>query len=115
MKMRMFVLLAAAAVLAGCSVWPVDQDPKGMDYRRDANRVIGALQSYHLAHGNFPSTLGELTPAYMAALPDGPELAYHSSDGSLEYHFVPSWPQLRPVWCASVGNSTEWKCQEHIL
>jgi hypothetical protein len=109
------LLLFAMIGLAGCSVWPVDQDPKGMDYRRTADRVIDALQNYRHAHGNFPATLGALAPTYIATLPDEPELTYHSSDGSLEYRFIPSWPQLRPVWCSSVGNTTEWNCAEHIL
>lgn len=115
MKIRVLVLSAAAIVLAACSVWPVDQDPKGMDYRRNANFVIEALQNYHKAHGAFPSALSELTPTYIAALPDEPDLTYHPISGGLEYHYVPSWPQLRPVWCMSVGNTTDWKCQEHIL
>lgn len=86
-----------------------------MDYRRNANFVIEALQSYHSAHGTFPGALSALAPTYMATLPDEPELTYRSSDGSVSYRYVPSWPQLRPVWCASVGNTTNWKCEEHIL
>jgi hypothetical protein len=115
MTKRVLVLCAAALALAACSVWPVDQDPKGMDYRRSANFVIGALQNYQKAHGAFPGALSELMPTYIAALPDEPDLTYRASNGSLEYRYVPSWPQLRPVWCTSVGNTTEWKCQEHIL
>jgi hypothetical protein len=115
MKTRAAILLFAGVTLAGCSIWPVDQDPKGMDYRRDADQVIMALQNYHQTHASFPTSLSELSPTYLPALPEGPNLVYHSTDGSLEYHYTPSWPQLRPVWCMSVGNSTDWKCQEHIL
>lgn len=86
-----------------------------MDYRRNANTVIEALQNYRKAHNTFPNALSELTPTYIAALPDEPDLTYHSSSGSLEYRYTPSWPQLRPVVCESVGDTTEWKCQEHIL
>lgn len=115
MKFRILVLCTAALALTACSVWPVNQDPKGMDYRRNADSVIDALQDYHKAHGNFPAALSELVPTYMAAIPSEPELAYHSTDGSVEYRYTPSWPQLRPVWCSSVGNTTEWNCKEHIL
>jgi hypothetical protein len=115
MKFRVPALCAAALVLAACSVWPVNQDPKGMDYRRNADSVIDALQNYHKARGSFPNALSEMVPTYVATLPGEPELIYHATDGSVEYHYTPSWPQLRPVWCASVGNTTEWKCQEHIL
>jgi hypothetical protein len=115
MTMRALAFCAAALALTACSVWPVDQDPKGMDYRRNANFVIEALQTYHNAHGAFPGALSELAPAYIAALPDEPELTYHAADGSVAYRYVPSWPQLRPVWCSSVGNTTNWRCEEHIL
>jgi hypothetical protein len=115
MKLRVLVLSAAAIVLSACSVWPVNQDLKGMDYRRNANTVIEALQSYHQSHGSFPAALSELSPTYIATLPEEPDLMYHAASGALEYHYVPSWPQLRPVWCVSVGDTTEWKCQEHIL
>jgi hypothetical protein len=116
MKPRVAIAWAVAAtMLAGCSVWPVDQDPKGMNYRRDADRVIGALQTYRHDHGAFPASLAQLAPAYIPALPGEPTLMYQSSDGSLAYHYIPSWPQLRPVWCASVGNTTNWRCEEHLL
>jgi hypothetical protein len=107
--------IAALIALCACSVWPTDQDPAGMNYRRDADRVLGALQAYHSAKGMFPSSLNELLPGYIAALPDEPPLKYNPAMGSLSYRYTPSWPQLRPVWCQSVGDSTEWRCQEHIL
>lgn len=111
----LFAVLLAGACLGACSVWPVNQDPKGMDYRREANRVIIALQSYHRDRGTFPADLNGLVPAYLPALPDEPTLNYRSSDGSIAFHYIPSWPQLRPVWCNSVGNSTDWRCAEHLI
>jgi hypothetical protein len=111
---RIVLASVAAAMLSGCSVWPVDNDPKGMTYRRDADRVIAALQSYHHDKGAFPASLNGLVPGYIAALPDAPELKYEPFDGVLSYRYTPSWPQLRPVWCKSVGDTTEWRCQEHI-
>jgi len=86
-----------------------------MDYRRSANRVMEALQAYRRDHGAFPSSLSALTPSYIPALPDEPQLTYHAYDGSLSYRYIPSWPQLRPVWCASVGDTTDWRCQEHLI
>jgi hypothetical protein len=106
----------ALLALAGCQVWPVDQDPKGMSYRRDANRVLNAIQDYQHEHGGaFPPSLATLAPRYIPALPDEPKLDYHPYDGSVVYHYIPSWPQLRPVWCQSVGSSTEWRCREHVV
>jgi len=86
-----------------------------MGYRRNADRVIDALQAYHHDKGGFPSSLNGLVPAYIPALPDEPVLKYGAYDGSVSYRYTPSWPQLRPVWCASVGNTTEWRCAEHVL
>ncbi len=61
---RAAVLLAVLFVSA-CTVWPVGQDPYGMNLRREANRTIMALQSYHHDHGAFPTSLASLTPQYL--------------------------------------------------
>ena len=49
------------------------------------------------------------------AIPDDPHLDYHPYDGSVLYHYIPQWPQLRPVWCQSVGATTEWRCKEKVI
>jgi len=107
--------LIALAILSACSVWPVNQDPAGMEYRREANQIIFALQTYHHDNGAFPSTLAMLTPGYLAELPHVPALNYRVVDGSLEYAYIPSWPQLRPVRCISIGNTTDWRCAERLI
>jgi len=87
-----------------------------MNYRRDANRVVEAIQAYQKDHaGAYPRSLAELAPKYITALPEDPKLDYHAYDGSVLYHYIPSWPQLRPVFCQSVGATTEWRCQEKLV
>ncbi|MGH6871771.1 MAG: hypothetical protein ACREHE_09705 [Rhizomicrobium sp.] len=114
--MRRLVLpLAAALMLSACTVWPVGQDPYGMDLRRGANEILMAIQSYHRDTGAYPASLASLAPKYLPAAPEIPRLAYDSGDGSLAYKYTPSWPQLRPVWCHSIGDQTDWNCEEHIL
>lgn len=86
-----------------------------MSLRRNANEVLMALQVWHRQRGGYPQTLGELVPGYLPALPDTPVLRYRAADGSLSFRYIPTWPQLRPVWCDSVGDTTNWRCQEHML
>ena len=87
-----------------------------MNYRRDANRVVDATQAWQHDHGGaFPRSLAVLSPQYIRALPDEPRLDYHPYDGTVLYHYTPSWPQLRPVWCQSVGATTEWRCVERTV
>ena len=107
--------LIALVLLAGCTIWDVNQDPAGMNYRRDANQIIWALQDYRRDTGQFPVTLGTLAPKYLPSLPQVPDVRYDPRDGSLRYGYIPSWPQLRPVRCASEGNTTEWRCAEHLI
>ncbi|HEX3667313.1 MAG TPA: hypothetical protein VHU23_18975 [Rhizomicrobium sp.] len=107
--------LGVCATLSACAVYPIGQDADGLDMRRDANRVMMALEDWHRTKGAFPRTLDELVPRYLPALPKEPVLHYRATDGSLAFRYVPSWPQLRPVWCSSVGNSTNWVCSEHLL
>jgi hypothetical protein len=107
------VLLSSA--VAACSVYPVAQDPDGMALRRNANQVLMALQTWHRDRGGYPQNLTELVPAFLPALPASPPLRYRAADGSLSFRYIPTWPQLRPVWCDSVGDTTNWRCEEHKL
>ncbi|HEX3431802.1 MAG TPA: hypothetical protein VHT03_13055 [Rhizomicrobium sp.] len=114
--MRLFrAAVLAAAGVAACSVYPVAQDPDGMALRRNANQVLMALQAWRHDRGGFPAQLSELVPAYLPALPDTPAMHYRQADGSLSFRYIPTWPQLRPVWCSSVGDTTNWNCQERAL
>ncbi|MGD0143515.1 MAG: hypothetical protein ABSC92_10175 [Rhizomicrobium sp.] len=106
-----FILLAA---LSACTVWPTGEDPYSLNARRDANRVVEAIQTYRQQTGTFPPSLGALVPTYLPSLPDGPTLQYNAGDGSLAYHYIPSWPQLQWTWCSSVGNTTNWRCTKKM-
>ncbi len=112
---RTLICLIMPALLGGCTIWQVNQDPAGMNYRRDANRIIWALQNYRRENGAFPVTLGMLTPKYLPSLPEVPDISYEPRTGTLRYAYIPSWPQLRPVRCASEGNTTVWRCAEHLI
>jgi hypothetical protein len=112
---RLFLLSLALVALSACSVWPVGQDPYGMNLRREANRVLMAEQAYQHDYRAFPASLDMLVPKYLASVPELPRMRYSPSDGSIAYRYTPSWPQLRPVWCNSVGDATDWECAEHLL
>jgi hypothetical protein len=103
------------AALAACAVYPVGQDADGLNLRRDANRVMMAIEQWNHDKRTYPQTLSELVPRYLPSLPSAPKLIYHARDGSLSFRYVPTWPQLRPVWCNSVGDTTNWVCAEHLL
>jgi hypothetical protein len=111
----LFAVVLACGLLGACSVWPVNQDPDGMAYRRSGNEIILALQTYRAQKGAFPGSLDALAPGYLPAVPTTPVFQYNAHDGSLAYHYTPTWPQLRPVRCASVGNTTNWRCSEHLI
>jgi hypothetical protein len=113
--LRRIPILLALMLLSACTVWPVGEDPYGMQVRRNANEVIMALQAYHHDTGAFPVTLQGLVPKYLPAVPDEPVLQYDKDVGALSFRYTPSWPQLRPVWCSSIENSTNWHCDEHLL
>jgi hypothetical protein len=113
--LRSLTLLGVLAALSACTVWPVGEDPYSLKTRRAANTVLEAIQTYHQQRGAFPSSLSVLVPAYLPALPEGPALQYNSHDGSLAYHYIPSWPQLQWTWCNSVGDTTEWRCTKKMI
>jgi hypothetical protein len=108
-------VILLCCVIAACSVYPVAQDADGMSLRRNANEVLMALQAWHRDKGGFPQNLAQLVPGYLPTLPNSPPLRYRAADGSLSFRYIPTWPQLRPVWCDSVGDTTNWRCEEHLL
>ena len=110
-----FVIPLACAALAACAVYPVGQDADGLNLRRDANRVMMAIEQWNHDKRSFPGTLTDLVPHYLVSLPEAPRLVYHARDGSLSFRYVPTWPQLRPVWCSSIGATTNWVCAEHLF
>jgi hypothetical protein len=112
--LRGLSVLTLLALLPACTVWPLGEDPYSLNVRRDANRVMVAIQTYHQQNRSFPPGLGALVPAYLTSLPDGPTLHYNASDGSIAYHYIPSWPQLQWVWCSSVGDTTDWRCEKKM-
>ena len=103
-------VLVIAGFLCGCSVWPHGQDPTSLEYRRAANQVMAAIQKYDRDKGAYPQNLGALTPTYLAALPEEPELRYEPADGSMSFDYRESWPQLHHVTCHSRGATTDWRC-----
>ena len=114
MRVQLAIALVCLAVSA-CAVYPIGQDADGLQLRRGANRVMMAIEDWHREKGTFPQNLGELVPQFLPAIPREPRLRYHPADGSLAFRYVPTWPQLRPVWCSSVGATTNWVCSEHLL
>ncbi|HTT83930.1 MAG TPA: hypothetical protein VMF67_10650 [Rhizomicrobium sp.] len=107
--------IIGCGLLAACEVYPLGQDADGLDLRRNANRVMMAIETWNHDKRTFPKSLAELVPQYLPAIPSEPHLQYRPADGSLAFRYVPTWPQLRPVWCASVGDTTNWICAEHLL
>lgn len=107
-------LIGAALTLGACSVWPVNQDPDGMEWRANANHILFAVQNYRQRTGHYPATIEALVPLDLPDLPNVPNLRYDARDGSLQYHYIPTWPQLRWTWCQSRGDTTNWQCTEHL-
>ena len=107
--------VALLPVLTGCAIWPVNQDPDGIRWRQHANQILFAVQDYHTRTGTYPRELSALVPGYLRTLPKVPRLSYDARNGSLAYHYIPSFPQLRWTWCQSIGDTTNWRCAEHLL
>lgn len=77
--MRLLSMCAICAILAGCGesgkVLPVDELETKQGQLNAVRGQTGtlklekAIQSYHVTHGSFPSTLEDLVPDHLPALP----------------------------------------------
>jgi len=61
----------------------------------DLARVACALERYRLAHGDYPETLGELSPQFIAKVPhdiiNGQPLHYHRTEGGQFVLYSVGW------------------------
>ena len=77
--------------------------------------IIASLERYKAENGLLPSSLDELVPKYMNALPKVSRvLRYSSNTQSLGYTYTPSWPQPGQISCSTVIGSNEWSCHGYI-
>ena len=102
-------------VLAGCAVWPLGEDPKGKEYRVQANLLVEAIVQFKDRNGVFPASLTELSPGYIQKLPEVTKHAFFSADKeTLIYSYSPSWPQTGQTSCATVVGSGKWGCHGYL-
>jgi len=94
------VLAAVAILAAGCgkssepqkAVNPADVDNPLVNAKRTADKTIDvsyinqALQLFNVQEGRYPKTLAELTPKYIAKIPDAPlgyKISYDAVKGEV--------------------------------
>ena len=107
-----FLLLS---ILSGCSVWPLGEDPKGKEYRIQANKLVQLLVKHKKENGELPLSLKVLVPKYAKELPDVANFSYYSKEKeSLMYNYSPSWPQQGQTSCFILISGGKWKCHGYI-
>ena len=104
------VLLCALATLAACATWPPGDDPRGKELKDQATPVLVALVHYRKDKGEYPSSLHELVPRYLTAVPFGPGLSLERD--RVEFVYSPSWPRSGQVSCSALLGEVEWTCHD---
>ena len=105
-------LALATCVLASCAVWKPGEDPGGVEAREHARPVLAALVKYRRDRGEYPSSLHELVPHYLAELPFEPGLQYERDAGRVQFTYFPSWPQQDAVACGARLGELDWVCSK---
>lgn len=103
-------LMIAVLLLAGCATWKPGEDPSGVEARSNTRPVLAALVKYRAEHGEYPSSLHELAPHYLAEVPFSPGLHYEREAGTVEFSYFPSWPLQNPVACGAKLGELDWTC-----
>lgn len=105
----LLALSACAALLCGCTPWPVGEDPQGRSLLEGADGVLAAANTYRRETGRTPGTLKELAPTYLAALPSAPELRYDAGRGALEFAYAPTLSSGM-VYCRAAVGDAAFRC-----
>ena len=114
MKKNWHILLLLI-ILTGCAVWPLGDDPKGKEYRSQANTLVELILKYKKENGELPSSLEALVPKYIQTLPNVANLSFYSKEQeSLVYNYSASWPQQGQTSCSIIIGSSKWACHGYI-
>jgi len=112
---RHITKLMLPMLLSGCAVWPSGDDPKGKEYRIQANALVDSIIQYKINNIEMPPSLSTLVPEYIEELPDVANHTIHLEDkGSLIYDYTPTWPQQGRTSCFTVIGSGRWECGGYI-
>ena len=112
MTQRALPLLLMVLVVACAHVAP-GADEKGKLYFEPANRVLDAIEAYKKDQGRYPTSLYELPPKYIEALPDEPTLRLDEYSGTMRFAYSREWPDPGRVVCVAVLGSHDWKCDDY--
>jgi len=109
--MRQLLPVAFSVLLAACALWPAGEDPKGKELKAQATPVLAALARYFKDKGEYPSSLHELVPRYLPAVPFAVGLRLDRDTKMIAFGYAPSWPQSGRVACTARLGDREWSCQ----
>lgn len=101
----------AALVLCACATVPPGEDPLGQQMREQALPVLLALAAYHKDKGTHPTSLYELTPRYMKALPLRPNIDFDRVSGQVGFVYERAGWRFRQVACKAETGQVEWDCR----
>lgn len=105
-------LAPGVALLAACAVWQPGEDPAGIEARNAARPVLPALVKFQKDRHEWPSSLHELVPKYLAEVPFSPGLYYDRDHKVVQFSYFPTWPQQDPVNCGAKLGELDWTCEK---
>lgn len=112
---RLISALAMITILSGCAVWPMGEDPKGKEFRSQADTLVAAIVAYKEKNGSLPEKLNDLVPAFLNALPEVANYSFYlPKESGLIYNYSPSWPQQGRTSCSTTIGSGKWGCHGYI-
>jgi hypothetical protein len=99
------------ALPAACASWAPGEDASGQQLKQSATPVLVALAAYHRARGEYPSSLYELVPRYLEAVPFRPALNLDLDKQTLEFGYMLPFPRTGDATCTAALGTTEWTCR----
>ena len=108
MRAASVILLLA---LAACSNMPPGQDARGAEMRFAATPVLEAIGRFKHDRERYPSSLYELIPDYLSALPKEPGVHFDQYIGVAEFYYSPEWPPNTRYVCTATLEAPDWVCK----
>lgn len=102
--------LAALLALSGCSTYGPGEDDYGRQLQGEGETVLAAFRSAMDDTGHVPSSLQQLVPTYLPALPKEPAIVYTPKTGSLDFEYDQGGSRGLHVHCHALVGQLQWVC-----
>ena len=108
--MNKLLPLALTLLLSGCAAYGPGEDMYGRTLQGTGEDVLQAARNYMDETTRVPSSLNDLVPKYIQALPKEPNIQYDRKTSTLYFTYKQQGTNGLDVTCHALLGQLQWVC-----